>query len=268
MLPHKTVVESDMKAVILAGGYGTRLSEETSILPKPLVEIGNEPILWHIMKIYAKFGIKDFVVCCGYKGHLIKKFFQEFRVRGSSVTFDLATSEVVYIDSPREDWRVTLVDTGLETMTGGRLNRIRDYIGNDTFFMTYGDGVGDIDLDALLSFHQSHGKSATVTAVQPTARFGAMYLKEDDPVVQSFNEKPVGDGTWISGGFFVLNPSIFSLLGGDDVIWERGPMAQLTKEGELVAYRHRGFWHPMDTLHDKTVLNEMWKTQTAKWKVW
>jgi glucose-1-phosphate cytidylyltransferase len=257
-----------MKAVILAGGLGTRLSEETSVLPKPLVEIGAEPILWHIMKIFSRHGVKDFIICCGYKGHLIKKYFQDFRVRGSSVTFDLGTSEVSYIDPPGEDWRVTLVDTGLETMTGGRLQRIRHLLGNDTFFMTYGDGVGDIDLTALLQFHQDHGKSATVTAVQPTGRFGAMYLKEDDSLVHAFNEKPNGDGTWISGGFFVLNPSIFGLLDGDETIWERGPMVQLTRQSELVAYRHYGFWHPMDTLRDKMVLNEMWASQTAHWKVW
>ena len=257
-----------MKAVILAGGLGTRLSEETSILPKPLVEIGSEPILWHIMKIYAAHGVKDFIICCGYKGHLIKKYFQDFRIRGSSVTFVLATSEARYLDAPREDWRVTLVDTGLETMTGGRLRRVQHLVGNDTFFMTYGDGVGDIDLTALLEFHKAHGKSATVTAVQPTGRFGAMFLTEDDAQVHAFNEKPVGDGTWISGGYFVLNPSVFSLIDSDEVIWEKGPMGQLTREGELFAYRHSGFWHPMDTLRDKTVLNEMWASSAAQWKVW
>jgi glucose-1-phosphate cytidylyltransferase len=257
-----------MKAVILAGGLGTRLSEETSTVPKPLVEIGGQPILWHIMKIYAAHGVKDFIICCGYKGHLIKKFFEDFRMRGSSVTFDLATSDVSYLDPPGEDWRVTLADTGLETMTGGRLARIRHLLGNEPFFMTYGDGVGDIDLTGLLKFHKDHGKSATVTAVQPVGRFGAMFLEDQDPRVQAFNEKPENGGTWISGGFFVLNPSVLGLIEGDEVMWERGPMDELAKQGELMAYRHRGFWHPMDTLRDKTVLNEMWASRSAQWKVW
>ncbi len=257
-----------MKAVILAGGLGTRLSEETTILPKPLVEIGGEPIIWHIMKIYAKHGVKDFIICCGYKGHLLKKFFEDFRIRGSSVTIDLGTSEVSYLDAPQEDWRVTLADTGLETMTGGRLARIRHLLGNEPFFMTYGDGVGDIDVTALLAFHKEHGKAATVTAVQPTGRFGAMFLTEADPMVRTFNEKPTGDGTWINGGFFVLDPSVLDLIEDDEVMWERGPMRDLTRDEQLVAYRHYGFWHPMDTLRDKIVLNEMWENKAAQWKIW
>lgn len=257
-----------MKAVILAGGLGTRLSEETTILPKPLVEIGGEPIIWHIMKIYAKHGVKDFIICCGYKGHLLKKFFEDFRIRGSSVTIDLGTSEVSYLDAPQEDWRVTLADTGLETMTGGRLARIRHLLGNEPFFMTYGDGVGDIDVTALLAFHKEHGKAATVTAVQPTGRFGAMFLTEADPMVRTFNEKPTGDGTWINGGFFVLDPSVLDLIEDDEVMWERGPMKDLTRDEQLVAYRHYGFWHPMDTLRDKIVLNEMWENKAAQWKIW
>ncbi|QDL94708.1 glucose-1-phosphate cytidylyltransferase (plasmid) [Paroceanicella profunda] len=258
-----------MKVVILAGGLGTRLSEETSILPKPLVEIGSEPIIWHIMKIFARFGAKEFIVCCGYKGFLIKKYFQDYHIRNSSVTFDLSRSTAQYIDEPRDDWRVTLVDTGLNTMTGGRLKRIRRFLDDDEpFLMTYGDGVGNIDIADLLSFHTAQGKMATVTAVQPTGRFGAMYLAGNDPTVQNFHEKPNGDGTWVNGGFFVLQPEVIDLIDGDATIWEHDPMRKLTEKGELVAYRHHGFWHPMDTLRDKTVLNDLWNAGDAPWRVW
>ena len=257
-----------MKTVILAGGLGTRLSEETSLLPKPLVEIGPEPILWHIMKTFRQHGHKDFVVCCGYKSFLIKKYFAEYEFRHSSMTIDLATSSAAFIDPHREDWRVTLLETGLNTLTGGRLRRATQHLGNETFFMTYGDGVGNIDLTALLEFHRSHGKLATVTAVQPTGRFGAMFLQENDPTVRSFMEKPQGDGTWINGGFFVLEPEVLDLIDGDDTVWEHGPMHALTEQEQLVAYRHDGFWHPMDTLRDKTVLNDLWNTGKAPWRTW
>jgi glucose-1-phosphate cytidylyltransferase len=255
-----------MKAVILAGGLGTRLSEETAILPKPLVEIGNEPILWHIMKIFARHGVKEFIICCGYKSYLIKRYFHDYRLRHSSVTYDFANSSTEFIDDALDDWRVTLLETGLNTMTGGRLKRTRNLLGPGPFFMTYGDGVGDIDITRLLAFHRSHGKRATVTAVQPTGRFGAMFLTEEDPTVYSFNEKPRGDGTWINGGFFVLDPSVIDLIDDDSTTWEHGPMRQLTEARELVAYRHHGFWHPMDTLRDKTVLNELWNSGRAPWR--
>lgn len=257
-----------MKAVILAGGLGTRLSEETSLTPKPMIEIGQEPILWHIMKIFASYGVTDFIVCCGYRGHLIKEYFRDYRQRHSSVTFDVSSSEAKYFDYRGEEWRVTLLDTGHDTMTGGRLKRAAPLIGNEPFFMTYGDGVGDIDLNALRKFHESHGKLATVTAVQPTGRFGAMFLTEEDPTVTSFNEKPEGDGAWISGGYFLLDPATLDLIDGDHTVWERGPMVTLAEGGQLVAHRHHGFWHPMDTLRDKTVLNTLWEQGKAPWKIW
>ncbi|WP_341850202.1 glucose-1-phosphate cytidylyltransferase [Sphingomonas natans] len=254
--------------MILAGGLGTRLSEETSVMPKPLVEIGSEPILWHIMKIIRGHGIREFIVCCGYKGLLIKRYFAEYGLRALNVTYDLAESSVEYRDRHGEDWRVTLLDTGLDTMTGGRLRRAADLLDDEPFLMTYGDGVGNIDISALVDFHRSHGKLATVTAVQPTGRFGAMYLAEQDPHVRAFKEKPDGDGTWISGGFFVLDPRALDLVTGDDCVWEHGPMGALTEAGELVAYRHQGFWHPMDTLRDKHVLNELWNSGKAPWQTW
>lgn len=257
-----------MKTVILAGGLGSRLSEETAVLPKPLVEIGPEPILWHIMKIYRHHGHNEFIVCCGYKGHLLKKYFADYHLRHSSMTFDLATGGAAYVDRSPEDWRVTLLETGLDTMTGGRILRARDQIGDGTFFMTYGDGVGNIDVSALLAFHRSHGKLATVTAVQPTGRFGAMYLTEGDPTVHSFLEKPQGDGSWISGGFFVLEPEVLNFIEGDHTIWEHDPMQTLAEQGQLVAYRHDGFWHPMDTLRDRTVLNELWNSGNPPWRIW
>ncbi|MPR12097.1 glucose-1-phosphate cytidylyltransferase [Microvirga tunisiensis] len=257
-----------MKAVILAGGLGTRISEETSVVPKPLVEIGEEPIIWHIMKIFAAHGIKDFIICCGYKGHLIKKYFFDYQVRHSNLSIGLAASAVDYLDYHGEDWNITLVDTGLSTMTGGRLKRISSYLDDEPFFMTYGDGVGDVDLTALRDFHASHGKAASVTAVQPTGRFGAMYIADDNPIVSAFNEKPQGDGAWINGGFFLLNPSVLNLIEDDNTVWERGPMVALAETGQLMAHRHFGFWHPMDTLRDKTVLNEMWAKGEARWKLW
>ncbi len=262
-MPNRTI-----KTIILAGGMGTRLSEETGILPKPLIEIGSEPILWHIMKIYENHGVNEFIVCCGYKSILIKKYFQDYRLRNTSVTFNFSEDSETLIDRPIEEWRVTLLETGLETMTGGRLKRAGPFLDDQPFFMTYGDGVGNIDLTALLAFHRAHGKLATVTAVQPTGRFGAMHLTDDDLTVRSFMEKPKGDGTWISGGFFVLEPEVLELIDGDETVWELGPMQTLASEGQLVAYRHYGFWHPMDTLRDKTVLNEFWKTGNAPWRTW
>jgi glucose-1-phosphate cytidylyltransferase len=254
--------------MILAGGLGTRLAEETSVIPKPLVEIGNEPILWHIMKILRQHGIREFIVCCGYKGIMIKRYFEEYRLRALNVSYDLETSTVEYRKPHGEDWRVTLLDTGLQTMTGGRLKQAADLLDDEPFLMTYGDGVADIDVAALVEFHRSQGKRATVTAVQPTGRFGAMFLADQDPCVRAFKEKPDGDGTWISGGFFVLEPSVLDLIDGDDCIWEHGPMTALTEAGELAAYRHSGFWHPMDTLRDKSVLNELWNSGKAPWRTW
>lgn len=257
-----------MKAVILAGGLGSRLSEETSIIPKPMVEIGGEPILWHIMKIFSSYGVSDFIICCGYKSFTIKKFFQDYRVRHSSITVDLSVSETRFDHYAGEDWRVTLLDTGLETATGGRLRRAAHLLGNEPFFFTYGDGVGDIDLDALRAFHADHGKLASVTAVQPTGRFGAMYLEDGSIEVTSFNEKPKGDGTWINGGYFLLDPKVLSYIKDDGTAWEHAPMATLAEEGQLMAFRHNGFWHPMDTLRDKTVLNQLWSERAAPWKTW
>jgi glucose-1-phosphate cytidylyltransferase len=257
-----------LKAIILAGGLGTRLAEETAITPKPLVEIGTEPILWHIMKTLRCHGIREFIICCGYKGLMIKRYFEDYRLKANNITYDFANSSVEVRDPQAEDWRVTLLETGLDTMTGGRLKRAAPLVDGEPFLMTYGDGVGNIDIGALVAFHKSHGKLATVTAVQPTGRFGAMYLTEEDPHVRSFKEKPQGDGTWVSGGFFVLEPQALDLIEGDDTVWEHGPMSALTEAGELVAYRHPGFWHPMDTLRDKTVLNDLWKSGNAPWRTW
>lgn len=255
-----------MKAVILAGGLGTRLSEETSVRPKPMVEIGGRPILWHIMKIYAAHGIMDFVVCLGYKGYLIKEYFANYFLHMSDVTFDMTHNTMEVHEKKAEPWRVTLVDTGDNTQTGGRLGRIRRYLDNGPFCMTYGDGVGDVDIQALLAFHKRHGKRATVTAVQPPGRFGAMELSGE--AVHGFMEKPKGSQGWINGGFFVLEPSVLELISGDDTYWEKEPMETLARTGELQAYRHTGFWHPMDTMRDKTLLENLWSSGKAPWKVW
>jgi glucose-1-phosphate cytidylyltransferase len=259
-----------MKAVILAGGLGTRLAEETSVRPKPMVEIGGGPILWHIMKIFAAHGVNDFVVCCGYKGHVIKEYFANYHLQRSDVTVDLGRQRITHHRNHCEPWRVTLADTGWQTLTGGRLKRVREYVGDDTFFMTYGDGVSDVDLTALLAFHRQEGTLATLTAVQPPGRFGAFTLHEGHTRVDHFREKPQGDGddAWINGGFFVLEPEVFDYIEGDATAWEQAPLAALSQQGELSAYRHSGFWHPMDTLHDKTVLDDMWKRGCAPWKVW
>lgn len=254
-----------MKVVLLAGGLGTRISEETSVRPKPMVEIGGKPILWHIMKIYAAHGLTDFIVCCGYKGYLIKEYFANYFLHMSDVTIDLAKNTLEVHQKKAEPWRVTLVDTGETTQTGGRLRRVRDYIDGD-FCMTYGDGVGSVNITELLAFHRAHGKQATMTAVQPPGRFGA--LEMDGTQIRSFMEKPTGDGGWINGGFFVLNPSVIDLIEGDETLWERQPLEALAKSDQLQAYFHPGFWQPMDTLRDKTHLEELWTSGTAPWKTW
>jgi glucose-1-phosphate cytidylyltransferase len=254
-----------MKVVLLAGGLGTRISEETSVRPKPMVEIGGKPILWHIMKIYASHGLTDFIVCCGYKGYLIKEYFANYFLHMSDVTIDLGKNSIEVHQKKAEPWRVTLVDTGETTQTGGRLRRVRDYIDGD-FCMTYGDGVGSIDVTELIKFHRAHGKQATMTAVQPPGRFGA--LEMDGTQIRSFIEKPTGDGGWINGGFFVLNPSVIDRIEGDETLWERQPLESLANSGELQAYFHHGFWQPMDTLRDKNHLEELWNARRAPWKTW
>lgn len=255
-----------MKAVILAGGAGTRLSEETNIRPKPMVEIGGKPILWHIMKIYSACGINDFVVCLGYRGYMIKEYFANYYLHMCDVTFDLAQNQMEVHESKAEPWRVTLVDTGNDTMTGGRLRRILDYLGDEDFCFTYGDGVADIDISDLVAFHRRQGTIATVTAVQPPGRFGAMEV--DGRLVKRFMEKPHGDGAWINGGFFVLSAGVRDYLDGDDTVWEREPLERLAEEGELSSYPHSGFWQPMDTLRDRHYLEALWETREAPWKSW
>jgi len=257
-----------MKVVILAGGYGTRISEESHLKPKPMIEIGERPILWHIMKIYSHYGFNDFVICLGYKGYCIKEYFAHYYLYESDVTFDFRCQNQQVIHSHcAEPWRVTLVNTGLETMTGGRVKRVQQYIGNEPFFLTYGDGVGDVDIPATLEFHRAHGRFATVTATQPSGRFGALEI-ENEVSVKGFQEKPQGDGSWINAGFFVLEPQVFDYITGDKTIFERDPLENLAKEDQLRAYKHAGFWQPMDTLRDKTALESMWQAGKAPWKVW
>jgi len=255
-----------MKVVILAGGLGSRLSEETQLRPKPMVEIGGRPILWHIMKIYAAHGLKDFIVCLGFKGYVIKEYFANYILHRSNVTFDLAKNSMELHDCRAEDWRVTLVDTGAATETGGRIKRVSDYLNEDTFCLTYGDGVGDVNIARLLQFHNEDGCLATVTAIQPPGRFGALRLSGDR--VEGFQEKPIGDGGWINGGFFVLNRKVIDLIQDDSTIWEKEPLQQLARNGQLAAYKHGGFWQPMDTLRDKNRLEELWASGQAPWKVW
>jgi glucose-1-phosphate cytidylyltransferase len=256
-----------MKAVILAGGLGTRISEETSVRPKPMVEIGGLPILWHILKLYSAHGINDFIICCGYKGYVIKEYFANYFLHTSDVTFDMKENKMTVHDSVAEPWRVTLVDTGEKTGTAGRLKRIAKYLeGEDAFCMTYGDGVADVDITALIAFHKSHGKSTTLTSVQPVSRFGGLGL--DDTRVYSFHEKPSDEGGWINGGFLVLSPKIFSEIKSDDQMFEREPIEALVAKGEVHAFLHRGFWQPMDTLRDKQQLDELWSTGKAPWKTW
>lgn len=254
-----------MKAILLAGGLGTRISEESISRPKPMIEIGGKPILWHIMKMYSAHGINDFLVCCGYKGYVIKEYFANYFLHQSDVTIDLANNSIEVHHKKAEPWKVTLVDTGEETQTGGRLKRVADYIDGD-FCMTYGDGLGSIDLTALVKFHHSHGRLATMTAVQPPGRFGALQLKGTE--IQTFLEKPQGDGGWINGGFFVLNPKALKQITSDNTLWEQEPLQNLAKQGELQAFFHSGFWQPMDTLRDKNHLESLWASGKAPWKMW
>lgn len=257
-----------MKVVILAGGLGTRISEETDLKPKPMIEIGGRPILWHIMKIYSSFGFNDFVICCGYKGYFIKEYFANYFLHQADITIDLQNNSLEVHQSKAEPWKITLVDTGLNTMTGGRIKRIKEYI-DGPFLLTYGDGVGDVNIKELVDFHKKNDKKVTVTVVQPSGRFGAVQFDNSDEVkVFAFQEKPKGDGSWINGGFFVCEPEIFDEIDDDKTIWERKPLENIAAEGELVAYRHNGFWRPMDTLRDKIELEEMWNSGNAKWKLW
>jgi glucose-1-phosphate cytidylyltransferase len=256
-----------MKVVILAGGLGTRLSEETVLKPKPMVEVGGKPILWHIMKIYSHFGFHEFVICLGFKGYVIKEYFSNYFMHMSDVTFDMEHNTMEVHQKYVEPWRVTLVDTGQETMTGGRLKRVEPYLGDEPFMMTYGDGVADVDIAGLVAFHKSHGRLATVTSTQPSGRFGALCFGEGTQVT-SFQEKPAGDGNWINGGFFVLDPKVIDYIPGDATLFERDPMEGLARDGQLMAYKHEGFWQPMDTLRDKNHLEELWVAGKAPWKLW
>lgn len=255
-----------MKAVILAGGMGTRLSEETGTKPKPMVEIGGRPILWHIMKIYSAFGIHDFIICLGYKGYLIKEYFANYALHMSDVTIEMTTRRTEVLQNSVEPWRVTLVDTGDNTMTAGRLKRVRPHLGDSDFCFTYGDGVSDVNIKALIEFHQRQKTLATVTAIQPPGRFGVLEIESDR--IKGFLEKPKGEGGWINGGFFVLSPRVIDWIEGDQTVWEREPMERLAKDGHLSAFRHAGFWQPMDTLRDKIHLEELWDSGAAPWKVW
>lgn len=255
-----------MKAIILAGGLGTRISEESYLRPKPMIEIGGKPILWHIMKMYSHHGINDFVICLGYKGYVIKEYFSNYFLHMSDVTFCMRENRMEIHQKFAEPWKVTLVDTGENTMTGGRLRRVADYIDDDTFCFTYGDGVSDVDISDLIAYHKSSGKQATVTAIQPPGRYGALCI--ENGTVQHFQEKPSGDGAWINGGFFVLEPSVLQYIDGDDTVWEQYPLNELAFSGQLMAYQHQGFWQAMDTLRDKTQLEELWSTGLAPWKRW
>ncbi len=258
-----------MKVVIFAGGLGTRISEETETRPKPMVNVGGKPILWHIMKIYSRFGFNDFIICLGYKGYMIKEYFMHYYLHNSDITIDVASNKMEVLNTNTENFKVTLVETGLSTKTAGRLKQVHKYIGDEDFMLTYGDGVADIDINDLLSFHKKHGKVATVTAIQPEARFGGMVLDKGGNVVH-FKEKPTGDGKWINGGFFVLTPAVFKYLEGnmEDVMWEDSPMETLANDGQLVAYRHEGFWKCMDAMRDKIELESLWQNNQAKWKTW
>jgi glucose-1-phosphate cytidylyltransferase len=264
-----------VKVVILAGGLGTRLSEETGARPKPMVEIGERPILWHIMKSYSHYGFSDFVVCLGYKGYVIKEYFSNYFLHMSDVTFDMHDNSMVVHQNAAEPWRVTLVDTGAETQTGGRIKRVSEHIRDDTFMLSYGDGVADVNISKLLEFHRAHGKLATITAVQPLGRFGALQIDEDPgegsisaPLVRAFQEKPEGDGAWVNGGFFVLEPAVLDRIEGDGVLFEQGPLEGLAADGELRAFRHGGFWQPMDALRDVRALEALWDSGEAPWAVW
>jgi glucose-1-phosphate cytidylyltransferase len=256
-----------VKAVILAGGLGTRLSEETGSKPKPMVSIGSMPIIWHIMKIYSSHGVNDFIICCGYKGYLIKEYFSNYFLHMSDVTLNIKENKIDIHNTKSEPWTVTLVDTGDETMTGGRLKRVREYIKNEEFFcFTYGDGLSNVNITALIKYHKDHGKLATLTAVQPPGKFGALNISNNS--VNNFNEKPSGDGSWVNGGYFILSPKVIDTIDNDLTAWENEPLKSLAKDGELMAYKHSGFWQPMDTLREKLLLNQLWKDGSAPWKVW
>jgi glucose-1-phosphate cytidylyltransferase len=255
-----------MKAVILAGGLGTRIAEESATRPKPMIEVGGKPILWHIMKMYSSHGVNDFIICCGYKGYMIKEYFANYFLHMSDVTFDMKSNDMEIHHKKAEPWKVTLIDTGENTMTGGRLKRVSQYLKDDHFCMTYGDGVSDVNITQLIEFHRQHGKKATVTAVQPPGRYGALMMAGTN--VRSFEEKPQGDGAFINGGFFVLSPEVIEMIEGDGTIWERFPLESLASQGQLEAHMHRGFWQAMDTLRDKIHLEELWSSGRAPWKVW
>tara|TARA_A100001015_G_scaffold316840_2_gene432173 strand:+ start:1428 stop:2201 length:774 start_codon:yes stop_codon:yes gene_type:complete len=255
-----------VKVVILAGGLGTRISEETNLKPKPMIEIGGKPILWHIMKIYSYYGINEFIICCGYKGYLIKEYFANYFLHSSDMTIDLVENETIIHSNSSEPWRVTLVDTGNDTMTGGRLKRVKNYLDKEDFCFTYGDGLSDINIRDLINFHKSHKKLATTTAVLPPGRFGSLELEEDK--ILSFKEKPDGDGSWINGGFFVLSPKVIDYIDNDQTIWERDPMERIASNNQMRAFFHKNFWQPMDTLRDKNNLEELWRTNSAPWRLW
>jgi glucose-1-phosphate cytidylyltransferase len=255
-----------MKVVILAGGLGTRISEESHLKPKPMIEIGHKPILWHIMKTYSHYGLNDFIICCGYKGYVIKEYFANYYLHTSDITLDLQKNKMEIHNNGSEPWKITLVDTGNETMTGGRLKRVAKYIGNEDFCMTYGDGLSNVAIDQLLEFHKKGGKLATVTAAKPPGRFGALQISNN--MVARFVEKPGGDGNWINGGFFVLNPKVIDLVDDDSTVWEREPLEALAAKGQLQSFMHEGFWQPMDTLRDKNHLEELWQSGKAPWRVW
>jgi glucose-1-phosphate cytidylyltransferase len=259
-----------MKAVILAGGFGTRISEESGIRPKPMVEIGGKPILWHIMKIYSFYGINEFIICCGYKGNIIKEYFANYCLNNSDVTFDMRKGSMEIHRNHTEDWKVTLVHTGYSAMTGGRMLRVREYIDNETFCMTYGDGVSNVNISELIKFHRSQGTLATLTAVQQPGRFGVFNLDSEDTHIQRFQEKPATGGSmpWINGGFFVLEPEVLDYIEGEDTVWEREPLENLSRDGQLSAFRHAGFWQPMDSLRDKNVLEDLWQKGDAPWYIW
>jgi glucose-1-phosphate cytidylyltransferase len=257
-----------MKVVILAGGFGTRISEESHLKPKPMIEIGERPILWHIMKIYSSYGFNDFIICLGYKGYSIKEYFAHYFLHESDVTFDFRNSnERMVHHHSAEPWTVTLVNTGIETMTGGRVKRVQEYVGTEPFLLTYGDGVADVNIADLVAYHKVNGKLATVTSIQPAGRFGALDLDRENRV-HGFQEKPKGDGAWINGGFFVMEPAVFDYISGDATVLEKDPLEALARDNQLVAYKHSGFWQPMDTLRDKVLLEELWKSGAAPWKVW
>lgn len=258
----------NMKVVILAGGSGTRITEESAIKPKPMIDIGHKPILWHLMKIYATYGLTDFIICCGYRGEIIKQYFANYFLNNADVTFDLQQNDMRIHQQHAEPWRVTLVDTGDKSMTGGRVKRIQSHVGNEPFCLTYGDGVSDVNIRDLIEFHRQQKTFATLTAVQSPGRFGVFQLDKDQNSISSFAEKPTGDGAWINGGFFVLEPQIFDYIEGDDTVWERGPMEHLAHDGQLSAFRHQGFWQPMDTLRDKMILEDLWSRNEAPWKIW